>query len=159
MLFGMVGMIFDSISVCLSKGLGAPVGSVLLGRKTMIREAARVRKMMGGGMRQAGYLAAAGLYALEHHTEGLKQDHVHAKQIAAVLEQHGLVEGMLPVETNIIIFKMMNTEAADRLQQELTAHRILANKVSPTEVRFVFHRDVTPPMVEKLVSVLQDFTM
>jgi threonine aldolase len=154
-----LGLIFDSISVCLSKSLGAPVGSVLLGNRQFIKHAKRIRKMMGGGMRQAGYLAAAGLYALQHNAEGLKQDHLHARNIAEVLQHHALVEGMLPVETNIIIFKMLNAEAADRLQQHLKAHGVLANKVSPAELRFVFHLDVTPDMVEKLAGLIGIFTM
>lgn len=154
-----LGQLFSTISVCLSKGLGAPVGSVLLGNKAFIHQAKRIRKMMGGGMRQAGYLAAAGLYALQHNTDGLKQDHAHAKAVAGLLTAHPLVEGMLPVETNIIIFKLLNHEIADKLQQHLKAHSILANKVSPTELRFVFHLDVTPAMVERLVNVTAAFVV
>lgn len=154
-----LGQLFHSISVCLSKGLGAPVGSVLLGNKAFIHQAKRIRKMMGGGMRQAGYLAAAGLYALDHHLAGLKQDHAHAKMVARALSNNPMVEGMLPVETNIIIFKMMNNEIADKLQAHLKANAILANKVSPGELRFVFHLDVTSAMVERLVNVIGEFTV
>ena len=154
-----LGRLFNSISVCLSKGLGAPVGSVLLGDKSFIHRARRIRKMMGGGMRQAGYLAAAGLYALQHNIEGLKQDHAHARSVADQLATHPLVENMLPVQSNIIIFKLLNNEIADKLQQHLKANSILANKVSPSELRFVFHLDVTPAMVEHLVSVIDEFTV
>lgn len=153
-----LGELFDSISVCLSKGLGAPVGSVLLGTEAFIHRARRMRKMMGGGMRQAGYLAAAGLYALDHHVERLGQDHAHARQVASVLDSHPLVDGMLPVETNIIIFAMLNTEMADKLQAHLSSHGVLANKVSPNEIRFVFHLDITPAMVERLCHVIGSFT-
>ncbi len=152
-----LGKNFNSISVCLSKGLGAPIGSVLLGNKAFIHEAKRVRKLMGGGMRQAGYLAAAGIYAIKHHVVGLKQDHAHAKQVADVLNQNNLVVGMMPVVTNIVIFKLKDAATADALQQQLKQQNILANKVSATELRFVFHLDVTPVMVNKLCSAIEVF--
>jgi threonine aldolase len=152
-----LGKIFNSISVCLSKGLGAPIGSVLLGNKDFIHEAKRVRKLMGGGMRQAGYLAAAGMYAIKYHVVGLKQDHTHAKQVADVLNRNSLVVGMMPVVTNIIIFKLKDVTTADALQQQLKQQNILSNKVSATELRFVFHLDVTPDMVNKLCSAIEAF--
>lgn len=152
-----LGKIFNSVSVCLSKGLGAPVGSVLLGNKNFIHEAKRVRKLMGGGMRQAGYLAAAGMHALKHHVAGLKQDHAHAQKVAAVLNNNNLVVGMMPVVTNIIIFKLKDAATADALQQQLKQQNILANKVSATELRFVFHLDVTSAMVDKLCDVIAGF--
>lgn len=152
-----LGNIFNSISVCLSKGLGAPVGSVLLGSKEIIHEAKRMRKLMGGGMRQAGYLAAAGIYALKHNVAGLKHDHQHAKQVADVLCNNNLVVSMMPVVTNIIIFKLKDAITADALQQQLKQQHILANKVSTTELRFVFHLDVTPTMVNKLCSAIEAF--
>lgn len=152
-----LGKIFNSISVCLSKGLGAPVGSVLLGNKDFIHEAKRVRKLMGGGMRQAGYLAAAGMHALKHHVAGLKQDHVHAQKVAVVLGNHNLVVGMMPVVTNIIIFKLKDATTADNLHLHLIQQNILANKVSATELRFVFHLDITPDMVNKLCEAIEAF--
>lgn len=152
-----LGQIFNSISVCLSKGLGAPVGSVLLGNKDFIYEAKRVRKLMGGGMRQAGYLAAAGIYALQHHVKGLKQDHSHAQKVAGVLSSNNLVVGMMPVVTNIIIFKLKDAATADALHQQLKQQNILANKVSSTELRFVFHLGVTPNMVDKLCEFIRTF--
>lgn len=152
-----LGQLFNSISVCLSKGLGAPVGSVLLGNNTFIAEAKRVRKLMGGGMRQAGYLAAAGLFALQHNVNGLKQDHAHAKQVAKVLQQNKNVLNMLPVVTNIVIFKMVNEGVANTFQSQLKQHGILANKVSATELRFVFHLDITPDMVNQLCKVIDEF--
>jgi threonine aldolase len=100
----MYGKIFHSISLCLSKGLGAPVGSVLLGSKEFIKEARRVRKVMGGGMRQAGFLAAAASYALENQVERLSIDHAHAKKLGMVLSELNWVDSVLPVETNIVIF-------------------------------------------------------
>ncbi len=100
------GQIFDSISVCLSKGLGAPVGSVLLGPKEFIKKARRIRKVFGGGMRQAGYLAAAGIFALKNNVERLQEDHHRAKQIAQALSTKEFVGKILPVETNIVIFEV-----------------------------------------------------
>ena len=100
------GEVFDSISICLSKGLGAPVGSVLLGNKDFIQKARRIRKVFGGGMRQAGYLAAAGIFALENNIERLAVDHFHAKQIAYALLEKDFTGKMMPVETNIIIFEV-----------------------------------------------------
>src|SRR5690606_15196377 len=98
------GKIFDTISVCLSKGLGCPVGSLLLGSRDDIKKALRIRKIFGGGMRQAGFLAAAGIYALDHHRERLKEDHRRAKEIGEVLGELSFVENIAPIETNIIIF-------------------------------------------------------
>jgi threonine aldolase len=101
------GELFDTISICLSKGLGAPAGSLLLGSKTHIAKAHRYRKLMGGGMRQAGYLAAAGIYALDHHVQRLHEDHAKAKTLASTLRQLSYVEDVLPVETNIVIFELV----------------------------------------------------
>ena len=103
------GEIFDSISICLSKGLGAPVGSLLLGNADYIKKARRMRKVFGGAMRQAGYLAAAGLYALENHVVRLETDHFHARQIAEVLYTKKFIGQILPVETNILIFEVIHT--------------------------------------------------
>ena len=100
------GKLFDSISICISKGLGAPVGSVLIGTKNFIAKARRIRKVFGGGMRQAGYLAAACMYALDNNIERLNDDHHHAKQLATALQQKDFVGEMLPVETNIVIFEV-----------------------------------------------------
>lgn len=152
-----IGNSFNSVSVCLSKGLGAPVGSVLLGDSAFIKQAKRVRKLMGGGMRQAGYLAAAGLYAIQHHVPLLKQDHQHSKHIARVLSEQLFVEGMMPVQSNIIIFKLVSTETADKFQQYLKANAVLANKVSETELRFVFHLNITSNSVDKLETIIKQF--
>ena len=102
------GELFDSISICLSKGLGAPVGSLLLGKQDFIKKARRVRKVFGGGMRQAGSLAAAGLFALKNHVERLSEDHDHAIQLNHMLTSLPFVSEILPVETNIIIAECAN---------------------------------------------------
>src|SRR5439155_16860755 len=98
--------VFDSISICLSKGLGAPVGSLLIGKKDFIAKARRLRKVFGGGMRQAGYLAAAGIYALDNHVERLHEDHYHAKLLAEALCEKDFIGEVFPVETNIVIFEV-----------------------------------------------------
>ena len=100
------GKLFDTISVCLSKGLGCPVGSVLLGSSDHIQEAIRIRKILGGGMRQSGYLAAAGIYAMDHHIERLADDHSKAREIGQVLGTKSFVKHIEPIETNILIFEL-----------------------------------------------------
>jgi len=148
------GAIFNSISVCLSKGLGAPVGSVLLGNKDFIEKARRIRKMFGGGMRQAGYLAAAGIYALENNIERLALDHRHAQQIVAVLKEKDFIGDMYPVETNIIIFEVTGKYSAQSLTEKLKENNILAMAISATQIRMVLHLDVTEEMVKETISVI-----
>jgi threonine aldolase len=146
--------VFHTISICLSKSLGAPVGSVLLGPKDFIKKARRVRKVFGGGMRQAGFIAAAGLYALENHIERLKQDHEHAKQIAEAISKKEFVQEVLPVETNIIIFHLKAPHTAKDLVAKLKEQNILGYAIAPASVRLVVHLDITPEMVQKTVSVI-----
>jgi threonine aldolase len=148
------GNIFDSISICLSKSLGCPVGSILLGKKDFIKKARRVRKVFGGGMRQAGYLAAAGIYALRNHVDRLKQDHDHARQIADALRKKDFVTEILPVETNIVIFGVHQNWTAPSLVEKLKELNILGHPLSPTQVRLVTHLDVTPSMVEKTIDII-----
>ena len=148
------GQLFHSISICLSKSLGCPVGSLLLGKKDLIKKARRVRKAFGGGMRQAGYLAAAGIYALKNNIERLKQDHDHAKQIAGALRKKDFVSEILPVETNIIIFGVKQPWSAKCFVEKLKESGILGHPISTTQVRLVTHLDVTPVMVEKTMDVI-----
>ena len=148
------GQLFDSISICLSKSLGCPVGSLLLGKKDFIKKARRVRKAFGGGMRQAGYLAAAGMYALKNNVERLIQDHDHAKQIAEALRKKDFVTEILPVETNIIIFGVKQPWTAKCFVDKLKESGILGHPISSTQVRFVTHLDVTPAMVDKTIAVI-----
>lgn len=149
------GEIFDSISVCLSKGLGAPVGSLLLGNQTFIKKARRVRKVFGGGMRQAGYLAAAGIYALENNIDRLADDHHHAKEIAAALIKKNFIGKMYPVETNILIFEVTNTYTAASFAAYLKKEDIYCIPISATQVRMVTHLDVTEEMVKRLVHIIE----
>lgn len=148
------GDLFHSISICLSKSLGCPVGSLLLGKKDFIKKARRVRKVFGGGMRQAGYLAAAGIYALKNNIERLKQDHDHAKAISEALRKKDFVGEMLPVETNIIIFGVQQPWTAKSFVDKLKEFDILGHPISPTQVRLVLHLDINPEMVQKTIDVI-----
>ena len=146
------GKIFDSISICISKGLGAPVGSVLIGTKKFITKARRVRKVFGGGMRQAGYLAAACIYALDNNVERLKEDHHHAKQLANALQQKDFVGEILPVETNIVIFEVKGKYTAAQLAEEFKKHNIFVIAISKTQIRMVTHLDVTAEMIDETIT-------
>ena len=148
------GKLFDSISICLSKGLGAPVGSLLLGNKDFIKKARRVRKVFGGGMRQAGYMAAAGIYAMEHNIQRLKEDHLHAEIIAGALVKKDFIGKIIPVETNILIFEVQGTYLPKEFCSKLRQHKILCLPISATQVRMVTHLDITKEMVNNLVHVI-----
>lgn len=148
------GKTFDSISICLSKSLGCPVGSLLLGRKDFIKKSRRIRKVFGGGMRQGGMLAAAGIYALKNNVERLREDHEHAKQIGKVLEKRDFVEEVLPVMTNIIIFQLKPPLKAADMVAKLAENGILSYAITPERVRFVLHLDITPEMVDQTISIL-----
>jgi len=150
------GELFDSISICLSKGLGTPVGSLLLGNKDFVQKARRFRKVFGGGMRQAGYLAAAGIFALENNINRLADDHHHAKQIAEALIKKDFVGKIMPVETNILIFELTGRFTAKSFETELAKSGILTIAISPTQVRMVTHLDVTEEMVKHLIGVIRD---
>ena len=146
------GALFDTVSICLSKGLGAPVGSVLAGDKDFITRARRVRKTFGGAMRQAGYLAAAGIYALDHHVERLKQDHERARQLGNVLSGLPYVKSVLPIDSNIIIFTLVDGKSASAFTRLLQEHDLYAFPFSADSVRFVTHLDFTDEMLEQTIS-------
>jgi threonine aldolase len=148
------GQVFDTVSVCLNKGLGCPVGSILVGSSSFIKKARRVRKVFGGGMRQAGFMAAAGLYALRHHIERLELDHVHAQQIAAALQLKPFVGAMLPVETNIVIFDVPAPYSAKKLAEQFGEHDIRCIAISPTQIRMVTHLDVSEEMVHDVIHFI-----
>lgn len=151
------GEVFDSISICLSKGLGTPIGSVLLGKADFITKARRVRKVFGGGMRQAGYMAAAGVYALHNNVHRLKEDHNNAKYIAEELLQKEFVGKMMPVETNIIIFEILGENGATAFCEKMKHYDVLCLPISKTQVRMVTHLGVTNEMVEKLIQLIKAF--
>ena len=148
------GTVFHSISVCLNKGLGCPAGSLLAGTKTFIQRARRIRKVFGGGMRQAGYLAACGIYALENHIDRLATDHAHAQQIAAALQQQPFTASILPVETNIVIIEIKPPYQPAQIVEKLKSHDIHCIAISPTQIRMVLHLDITPEMVRKVLEVV-----
>ena len=149
------GKTFDSISICLSKSLGCPVGSLLIGTKEMIKKARRYRKVFGGGMRQAGFLAAAGIYALQHHIDRLHEDHEHARQISEAIQQKPFVKQVLPVETNIIIFELDDSISAVQLVDKMKQAGIFGYAIALNRVRLVVHLDITPGMVEKTIEVIK----
>lgn len=150
------GGIFDSISICLSKGLGAPVGSVLAGNTDFIQKARRIRKVFGGGMRQAGYMAAAGQYALEHNVARLKEDHDHARLLAEALKAKDFIVDILPVETNIVIFEVQGRLTPAQFSKRMREKDILINAISPRQMRIVTHLDITPEMVERTVTTINE---
>jgi len=148
---------FDSVSVCLSKGLGAPVGSVLVGSKPFIEEAHRWRKMFGGGMRQSGILAAAGLYALDHNLDRLKDDHHHARKLAeSIQELHGLRISMDTVESNMVY--VQTEESADKWKQQLEEHGVLCFALGENTLRLVTHLHIDEEQVERAGKVFADLS-
>ena len=149
------GELFDSISICLSKGLGAPVGSVLLGTNKFIKKARRVRKAFGGGMRQAGFLAAAGIYALQNNIERLADDHLHTKQIADALSKKDFVSEVLPVETNIIVADLKGRLNPDSFVEAMRINDVLVMNISAHQIRMVVHLDVSKEMVNKIVATIK----
>ncbi len=151
------GQLFDTISICLSKGLGAPIGSLLLGSKESIAKALRLRKLLGGGMRQVGFLAAAGIYALNNNVQRLAEDHRKAKEIAIVLEKCSYITKIEPVETNILIFYVDDKIGADHFIEKMKAKNILLTPMGEGKIRIVTHLDYTNQMHEILLKELQNF--
>jgi threonine aldolase len=147
------GKYFDGISVCLSKGLGAPVGSVFLADKETIKYARRVRKVFGGGMRQAGFLAAAGIFALDHHVDRLKVDHSNAQLLATELEKYNWVKSIMPIETNIIVFETI--QPATLIADKLAVFGIKALTTGLNTVRFVLHLDITSEQIDYTIKSLK----
>jgi threonine aldolase len=148
------GSLFHSISFCFNKGLGCPTGSMLLGTEKFINQARRVRKVFGGGIRQGGFLAATALYAMEHHIDRLSIDHAHAKQIGKALEIHPMVKMVLPVETNLVIFELNNSQDPGRFISYMKANDILLLSISESRLRIVTHLDIDISMVDKFIRIL-----
>ncbi|HVN84841.1 MAG TPA: low-specificity L-threonine aldolase [Candidatus Binatia bacterium] len=143
---------FDTVSFCLSKGLGAPVGSLVCGSAALIDRVHRIRKMLGGGMRQAGILAAAGIYALEHHVERLAEDHANARRLADGLARLGFTVGP-PPETNIVLFRVGDALA---LWRALHERHVLMNPMSADVFRAVTHLDVSVGDIDEALSRISD---
>ncbi|NND32881.1 MAG: threonine aldolase [Saprospiraceae bacterium] len=149
------GALFDTISICLSKGLGAPVGSLLIGSKSQIARARRFRKVMGGGMRQAGILAAAGIFALDHHIDRLKVDNNRAKMIGAELINKGFVKNVRPVMTNIVICDLVEEYPVQKFIADLDAKNIQVVQMGPQAVRFVTHLDLNDAMIDYALAEIR----
>ncbi len=148
------GRCFDSISICLSKGLGCPVGSVLIGSNYFIKEAHRVRKSMGGGMRQAGYLAAAGLYALDHHIDRLKEDHQRARTLGNMLSKLTLTKHLFPVETNIVIIELEAGLKSEDVVAIFESNGIVGHTFGSNKVRFVTHLDFDDEQLQQCGDII-----
>lgn len=151
------GALFDTISICLSKGLGAPIGSLLLGSKKDIKYALRIRKLLGGGMRQVGFLAAAGIYALDNHVDRLAEDHLKAKEIGAVLEAVSYVTKVETIETNIVIFYVDKKIGDINFIKKMEQKNILLTPMGEGKIRIVTHLDYTDEMHEILLKELKNF--
>jgi threonine aldolase len=148
------GELFDSISICLSKSLGCPAGSLLLGKREFIKKGRRIRKVFGGGMRQAGFLAAAGIYALQNNITRLAEDHLHARQIGEVIAEKEFVKELLPVETSIIIFELKEEITAPEMVSKLKEKDILGYAITPRRVRLVLHLDISTAMVNETIRII-----
>ncbi|MCO6162922.1 low specificity L-threonine aldolase [Flavobacterium sp. NRK F7] len=148
------GHLFDTISVCLSKGLGAPVGSVLVGSSEDIKKAIRIRKLFGGNMRQAGYLAAAGLYAMENNIARLAQDHQRARELGQVLASKSWIKEVAPVETNIVIFTLQSKVDEKVFLETLKQKSILISSMGQGKLRMVTHMDYRGVMHDFVIDVL-----
>ncbi len=151
------GLHFDTISVCFSKGLGAPIGSALLGTRETIRKAKRVRKGFGGGMRQAGYLAAAAIYALDNHIDRLVEDHQRVKILAETLLKLPYIAEIVPTYTNIVIFKLIDSINPADFSAWLKENHVLANPFGKQSIRMVTHLDFDDEMLERLLKVLKSY--
>ncbi len=149
------GNLFDSISICLSKGLGCPVGSLLLADKSFIFEAKRVRKKFGGGMRQAGFIAAAGIYALDNHISRLSEDHEKAQVLKQALEKCSWVKSIEPVETNIVIFYLREGKSDEAFLAKLADMGVLAIGMGQGKLRFVTHLDVSMEDIQQVGQKLE----
>ncbi len=150
-----IGNQFDTISVCLSKGLGAPVGSLLLGSNQDIKKARRIRKILGGGMRQAGYLAAAAIYALKNNIIRLKDDHYRAKELGLVVENLPFVKKILPVVTNIVVFEVVEEIDFNSIIEKLASKDIKVVAFGPQQIRMVTHINFTDVMLKRTIEVLR----
>ena len=153
----MYGRVFDTISLCLSKGLGAPIGTVLIGKRDIMENAIRVRKMLGGGMRQVGYMAAAGLYALDNHIERLAEDHQRALEIALVLKSRPWVDKLEPTETNIVIFTLNGQKDEATFMSDMEEMDVRVSNMGQGKLRLVTHYDYTDEMHARFLSILEDY--
>ncbi|MCB0401700.1 MAG: aminotransferase class I/II-fold pyridoxal phosphate-dependent enzyme [Flavobacteriales bacterium] len=150
-----MGQQFDTISICLSKGLGAPVGSLLVGSKADIKQARRIRKLFGGGMRQAGYIAAAGIYALENHVDRLKEDHRRAKELGAALEALPYTKSVMPIDTNIVVLNVAESIDSQEIIRKLGEKGVKVIAFGPQQIRMVTHLNFNDDMLAETIKTLK----
>ena len=153
------GKLFDTISVCLSKGLGTPMGSVLIGNKDLMKNAIRIRKVLGGGMRQVGFMAAAGIYALDNHVERLAKDNDRAMEISNLLERQTYVEKVEPTETNIVIFYLKDASKEAEFMKQLAEKNIRISNMGQGKLRVVTHLDYNEEMHQFFMETLQNIDL
>ncbi|MBW2938024.1 PLP-dependent transferase [Aureisphaera sp. CAU 1614] len=153
------GAMFDTISLCFSKGLGTPLGTVLVGTREAMKNAMRVRKVLGGGMRQIGYIAAAGLFALDNNLERLKEDHQRASEIAETLEKQDYVQKVEPTETNIVIFYLNESISEDLFINDLLKRNVKISTMGQGKLRIVTHLDYTEEMHQTFLSILENYNV
>lgn len=151
------GHVFDTLTICLSKGMGTPLGTVLLGKKELMNNAMRVRKVLGGGMRQIGFMAAAGLYAFENHIERLEEDHKKASEIATILSEQSYVKEVEPTETNIVIFYLQENLSEETFMNDLQSQDIIISNMGQGKLRIVTHLDYTDDMHNHFLEVLKKY--
>jgi threonine aldolase len=151
------GVLFDTISICLSKGLGTPLGTVLVGRKELMQRAIRIRKILGGGMRQIGFMAACGLYALDHHVDRLAEDHKKAAEISKVLQKLPYIKKVEPTETNIVIFYVADDVSENAFEAYLQESGVKISNMGNGKLRIVTHLDYTDAMHEQFVKTLRNY--
>ncbi len=151
------GKVFDSISICLSKGMGSPIGTVLLGNNDLMKRAIRIRKVFGGAMRQIGFMAAAGLYALDNQVERLAEDHKKAAEIAAVLNKQSYIENVEPTETNIVIFNLIDELPLDKFINDMNEKNVKFSNMGQGKLRMVTHLDYSQEMHDRLLEILSSY--
>lgn len=149
-----IGQYFDSISLCLSKGLGCPVGSLLIGSKDFIKQARRIRKIMGGGMRQAGYLAAAGVFALENSINRLKVDHQRARELASIIKKSSIVKEVTEPQSNIVIFELIPSISTEEFIQKMKNQDVLVGAMGEQKIRLVTHLGISEEMISRFEKVV-----
>jgi threonine aldolase len=152
------GKVFDTISICLSKGLGAPLGTVLVGKSSIMKNAIRIRKVLGGGMRQVGFMAAAGLYALKNQKERLSEDHDKAKDLAKTLAAVAYVKLVEPTETNIVIFYLVDGISEEKFMADLEEKGVRISNMGHGKLRIVTHHDYTSEMHDKFVTIISSYS-
>ncbi|MEZ5002568.1 MAG: GntG family PLP-dependent aldolase [Chitinophagales bacterium] len=153
------GSLFDTISICFSKGMGAPVGSVLVGDSVTIKKARRIRKVFGGGMRQAGILAAACLYSMDHHYELLQKDHQRAQALGSIFEQQHWIASVSPISTNIVIFDIVDGLSPQKVLEKLSEIGIKMIQFGPQTIRCVTHLDITDEHIHYVEEKLKNLPL